>query len=468
MSPKAKTIFVCSQCGCQMPKWQGRCPDCGAWNTIEEEAPAPVALAALKGGASGGGGASARVERIGDVSADEGERHHSGLVEFDRVLGGGIVPGSVVLLSGDPGIGKSTLLLQICQTLGQSLQILYISGEESTRQIKLRANRLGVDAAGLLLSSCTDIENVIHTILDLQPQLVIVDSIQTMNLSTVTSSPGSVTQVRECTSLLTQTAKSTGIPIFLVGHVNKDGAIAGPKVLEHMVDTVLYFEGERSLSYRILRAIKNRYGSTNEIGVFQMGEEGLEEVVNPSAMLLSGRPENVSGTCVVCLLEGTRPVLAEVQALVTKTSFGVPRRTSTGFDFNRTALLIAVLEKRGGYFFGNMDAYINVVGGLRIDEPAADLAVALALVSNLLDKPLGDDVAAFGEIGLAGEVRAVGQSGQRVGEAYRLGFRRFILPAQCLKGIRTEDYPGAELVGVRTVSQAIGALCNRKNPGDKQ
>ena len=457
MCAKAKTIYVCRECGCQLPKWQGRCPDCGAWNSIQEEVftPQPAVSKAASNGASAP--TAPRVENIREIEADEGERHHSGLGEFDRVLGGGIVAGSVVLLSGDPGIGKSTLLLQICQKLGESLRILYISGEESARQIKLRANRLKVDTPNLLLCSTTDIEYVIHTVRQTQPQLLIVDSIQTMCLSSVSSSPGSVTQVRECTSLLTQMAKSTGIPTFIVGHVNKDGAIAGPKVLEHMVDTVLYFEGERSLSYRVLRAQKNRYGSTNEIGVFQMEEDGLREVPNPSMMLLSDRPEGVSGTCVVCLLEGTRPVLAEVQALVAKTNFGVPRRAATGFDYNRTVLLIAVLEKRGGFFFGSMDTYINVVGGLRIDEPAADLPIALALVSNLLDKPLGDDTAAFGEIGLSGEIRAVGQSQQRVTEAYRMGFRRFILPYQCLKSLDPQQFPKAELIGVRTINQAIKA-----------
>ncbi len=456
MCAKSKTIYVCKECGCQLPKWQGRCPDCGAWNSIEEELFSPQPAAKGLGGGRNTGPIP-QVESLREVEADEGERYHSGLGEFDRVLGGGIVPGSVVLLSGDPGIGKSTLLLQICQTLGEHLRLLYISGEESARQIKLRANRLKVDSPNLFLCASTDIEYVLRVVKETAPQLLIVDSIQTMCLSSVTSSPGSVTQVRECTSLLTQMAKTTGIPTFIVGHVNKDGAIAGPKVLEHMVDTVLYFEGERSLSYRVLRAQKNRYGSTNEIGVFEMEGDGLREVPNPSMMLLSDRPEGVSGTCVVCLLEGTRPVLAEVQALVAKTNFGAPRRAATGFDYNRTVLLIAVLEKRGGFFFGNMDTYINVVGGLWIDEPAADLPIALALVSNLLDKPLGDDTAAFGEIGLSGEIRAVGQSLQRVSEAYRMGFRRFILPQQCLKSLDASQFPGAQLIGVRTIHQAIKA-----------
>ncbi len=457
MAAKSKTIFVCSQCGAQTPKWQGRCSDCGAWNSISEEAPAPVQLR-QRGPAS----AAAPVEPLHMVSADEGERHKTGIFEFDRVLGGGIVPGSVVLLSGDPGIGKSTILLQVCQSLGDSLKLLYVSGEESPRQIKLRANRLGVSSRNLYISVCTDTLQVVETIHSTAPDLVIIDSIQTMGLQGISSSPGSVTQVRESTQAFTQVAKGCGIPIFIVGHVNKDGGIAGPKVLEHMVDTVLYFEGDRNLSYRILRAIKNRFGPTNEIGVFSMDSTGLQGVDNPSMMLLSGRPENVSGTCIVCLMEGTRPILAEVQALVSKTGFGTPRRTSTGFDYNRTALLIAVLEKRGGYAFGSLDTYINVVGGLKIDEPAADLAVALALVSNLLDKTLDQNVVAFGEIGLTGEVRAVSQPQQRVAEAYRLGFRTFILPRQCIKSIKEDEFPGATIIGVSNISQAFAVFKGRQ------
>ena len=343
------------------------------------------------------------IMKLEDVDSNDEVRYHTGISELDRVLGGGIVRGSLVLLGGDPGIGKSTLLLQICEYLGKEQKILYVSGEESRAQVKLRANRLGVSTENLTLASMTDIENVVHAILQTEPDIVMVDSIQTMNFAAVSSSSGSVSQVRECTQILARVAKNEEISIFLVGHVNKDGAIAGPKVLEHIVDAVLYFEGERHLSYRILRAVKNRYGSTNEIGVFEMTTEGLHQVENPSMMLLSGRPSNVSGTCVACVIEGSRPILAEVQALVSKTSFGTPRRMSTGFDYNRTALLIAVLEKRAGYFFGNLDTYINVVGGLRLDEPAADLPISLALISSLLDKPIDDDVIAFGEIGLAGE-----------------------------------------------------------------
>ena len=376
--------------------------------------------------------------------------------ELNRVLGGGIVPGSVILLSGDPGIGKSTLLLQICQSISDGAKTLYISGEESLRQIKLRAARLGVETDNLLLGSTTNIESVIEAIHQHKPDVVMIDSIQTMNLSGLNSMTGSVSQVRECTQLLINTAKTLEIPTFIVGHVNKDGNIAGPKVMEHMVDAVLYFEGERNLSYRILRAIKNRYGSTNEIGVFEMQESGLVEVPNPSLALLEGRPQNVSGTCVACVMEGSRPILAEVQALVSKTNFGQPRRTSAGFDYNRAALITAVLEKRCGYFFGNLDSYINVIGGLRLDEPAADLAVALALASNLLDRPLSDDMVAFGEIGLVGEIRTVNRAAARVREAERLGFARCILPKQCIANLGFE--PKIQLLGVSSLAQAIQLL----------
>ena len=454
MPPKAKTIYVCSECGCQLPKWQGRCPDCGSWNTINQEVFTP-SPASKSGAVSARITTPAQVSPLSEVSATEGQRYLTTVSEFDRVLGGGIVPGSVVLLCGDPGIGKSTMLLQICRYLCSSLRVLYVSGEESIRQIKLRANRLGVDSDNLLLTSATDIEQVLDTVSSVKPDILIVDSIQTMSLASVSSSPGSVTQIRECTGLLTQIAKSEEIPTFIIGHVNKDGGIAGPKVLEHMVDTVLYFEGDRNLTYRILRAIKNRFGSTNEIGVFEMNDNGLNEVENPSMMLLEGRPEDVSGTCVVCLMEGTRPILAEVQALVSKSGFGTPRRTSTGFDYNRTAMLIAVLEKRAGFFFGTLDAYINVVGGLRIDEPAADLAIALALVSNLIDKSLPSNLTAFGEIGLTGEVRAVAQVQQRVNEAYRLGFRKFVLPKNSLDKIKESDFPECTFYGVSNIKQAF-------------
>ena len=374
------------------------------------------------------------------------------------MLGGGLVKGSINLLSGDPGIGKSTLLLQICEYIGQEHSILYVSGEESVRQLKLRAQRLGVESENLYIISQTDVDTIIQTILVQKPDVVIIDSIQTMNLAQVNSSSGSVTQVRECTSALMRTAKSEEVPMVLVGHVNKDGAISGPKVLEHIVDAVLYFEGDRNFSYRILRAVKNRYGSTNEIGVFEMLDTGLSEVENPSMMLLSGRPTGVSGTCVACVMEGSRPIMAEVQALVTKTGFGTPRRMATGFDYNRMSLLIAVLEKRAGYFFGALDTYINIVGGLRLDEPAADLSIALALISSLRDKPIDDGLLAFGELGLAGEIRSVSSITQRVKEAKRLGFSRCLVPRQALKALGVvQNLDGLDIVGVSSLKQAIAA-----------
>ncbi len=452
---KAKTTYVCTECGAVQSRWMGKCPDCGSWNTLEETVQEPMIIS--KGKISVPSGAVATViSTLKEIDSTEEHRYTTAMSELNRVLGGGIVPGSVVLLSGDPGIGKSTLLLQICQSISGGAKILYISGEESLRQIKLRAARLGVETENLLLGSTTNIETVIEAIHQHKPDVVMVDSIQTMNLTSLNSSSGSVSQVRECTQLLINTAKSLEIPTFIVGHVNKDGNIAGPKVMEHMVDAVLYFEGERNLSYRILRAIKNRYGSTNEIGVFEMQESGLIEVPNPSLALLEGRPQNVSGTCVACVMEGSRPILAEVQALVSKTNFGQPRRTSAGFDYNRAALITAVLEKRCGYFFGNLDSYINVIGGLRLDEPAADLAVALALTSNLLDRPISDDLVAFGEIGLTGEIRSVNRSAARIREAERLGFARCVVPKQCVTSLGFE--PKIELIPVSSLAQAIQLL----------
>lgn len=449
---KTKINYVCTQCGAIQPKWMGKCPDCGSWNTLVENVEAPVSRFASSAVPQT---AKSTVQKLEQIDSSEEQRYLTQMEELNRVLGGGIVPGSVVLLSGDPGIGKSTLLLQICQTISSDAQILYVSGEESLRQIKLRAARLGVTTPNLSLSSTTNIEAVIESIQSLKPDIVMVDSIQTMNLSALNSSSGSVTQVRECAQLLINIAKTMEIPVFIVGHVNKDGAIAGPKVMEHMVDAVLYFEGERNLSYRILRAIKNRYGSTNEIGVFEMGENGLDEVTNPSKAMLEGRPENVSGTCVACVIEGSRPILAEVQALVSKSGYAVPKRMATGFDYNRLSLILAVLEKRCGYFFGTLDAYINVVGGMKLDEPAADLPIALSLVSNLTDKVIPDDLVAFGEIGLAGEMRAVNRVLVRVKEAQRLGFKRCILPKQCIAAISAEV--DIQLIGVSTLSQALSA-----------
>lgn len=455
---KQKTIYVCSECGYESPKWYGKCPDCGEWNTLMEEVRAAEPASSKRAPVTASQMQTVKLASIQDVDTSEEERYHTGLAELDRVLGGGLVKGSLVLLGGDPGIGKSTMLLQICQYLGQVHSILYISGEESVRQIKLRADRLGVDCANLYVVSETDIDVITATMEQYHPDIVMIDSIQTMNLHQLSSSPGSVSQVRECTSRLLSVAKSLDIPTILVGHVNKDGAIAGPKVLEHIVDAVLHFEGDRQMAYRILRAVKNRYGSTNEIGVFEMQDTGLREVENPSMMLLEGRPTHVSGTCVACVMEGTRPILAEVQALVTKTNFAAPRRVATGFDFNRMALLVAVLEKRLGYYFGTSDVYINVIGGLRIDEPAADLSVALSLVSGLKNKAIDDGVIAFGELGLAGEIRSVSSAELRIAEAAKLGFTKCIVPKQSLKSIRNLNRYPIEVVPVRSIYEAVAAI----------
>ena len=411
--------------------------------------------AAGKAGEAHRAPAVSRAVKIREITADSEQRYHTGFQELDRVLGGGIVKGSLVLLTGDPGIGKSTILLQICRTLGETLEVLYVSGEESPHQIKLRADRLGVTTESLSIMGETDAQGICEYIRAEKPGIVIIDSIQTMNITDMASSPGSVSQVRECTNLFLRTAKSLDIPILVVGHVNKDGNVAGPKLLEHIVDAVLYFEGERNLSYRILRAVKNRYGSTNEIGVFEMLDTGLSEVENPSLMLLSGRPQHTSGTCVVCTMEGTRPILAEVQGLVASTGFGTPRRVATGFDYNRLAMILAVLEKRAGYFFNNSDAYINVVGGLRLDEPAADLPVALSLISSLKDTPVDSDTVAFGEIGLAGEIRAVSSCTQRLSEAARLGFKRAIIPTHNLKSVPQELREQMDIIGVRNIRAAF-------------
>ncbi|HOP10360.1 MAG TPA: DNA repair protein RadA [Oscillospiraceae bacterium] len=446
---KTKTVYVCQQCGYETLKWIGKCPSCGEWNTLSEELRETEKERSFKTNNH----SAAKPFRLHEITSFEQKRTSTGIREFDRVLGGGIVNGSLVLIGGDPGIGKSTILLQICGNLGNENNILYVSGEESAHQIKLRADRLKVDCQGLVVMNETDIAAVMEQIETQKPDLVIIDSIQTMSHPDISSAMGSVTQVRECSNLMMKIAKSSGIPIFLVGHVNKDGAIAGPKVMEHIVDVVIYFEGERNLSYRILRTAKNRYGSTNEIGVFEMRDTGLEEVQNPSAELLSGRPTHVSGSCIGCLIEGSRPILCEVQALVSQAGFGNARRMVSGFDFNRCCMLIAVLEKRCGLRFGNYDTYLNVVGGLKMDEPASDLAVCLALASGLTDRPLKDDLIAFGEVGLAGELRSVGNVSQRISEAIQLGFKSCILPSKCyaqMKGHYPESftlYPASTLSG---------------------
>jgi DNA repair protein RadA/Sms len=400
---------------------------------------------------------SSRIHGISDISSSTEVRYSTGCKELDRVLGSGLVKGSIVLLGGEPGIGKSTLLLQICQFLGESHDVLYISGEESARQLKLRAQRLHVTSNRLYVLTENDAQAICDTIAVSKPDIVIIDSIQTMQLQQLSSSPGSLTQVRECTNLFMHTAKKLEIPIFIVGHVNKDGAIAGPKVMEHIVDTVLFFEGERHMSYRVLRAVKNRFGSTNEIGVFDMQDKGLREVENPSQMLLSGRPLGVSGTCIACVMEGSRPILAEVQTLVSKSGFSAPRRTATGFDYNRMSILLAVLEKRFGLAFGALDVYLNIVGGFRLDEPAGDLPVALALYSGLTDKPLPDKLIAIGEVGLGGEVRNVSHIVRRVQEAQRMGFEVCIVPKQALSSL-PKSSRALRIFGVSSLRQAFSAL----------
>ena len=425
MSSKIKSVWICSECGYESLKWNGQCPACGEWNTFSEEIKDTSKQTTMSYQKSG---VYEKPILLNQIKNDDESRYKTGLNELDRVLGGGIVKGSVILLGGDPGIGKSTMLLQVCENLGESLKVLYVSGEESKRQLKLRAARLNVNSENLYIMTETDIESILEEIRQNSPDLVVIDSIQTMNHRELTSSTGSVTQVKECTNLLMRLAKELEIPIIIVGHVNKDGGIAGPKVLEHIVDAVLYFEGDKQMSYRILRGIKNRYGSTNEIGVFSMNRTGLVEVENPSLMFLAGRPKGVPGTCVACIMEGSRPIFAEVQGLAATSGFGNPRRMATGFDYNRMSLILAVLEKRAGYFFSNLDAYINVIGGIKLDEPASDLAVALALISSLKGNAIFDNAIAFGEIGLAGEIRAVAYAEERVLEAHRLGFERCVLP----------------------------------------
>lgn len=456
MAGKSKTTFVCNNCGYEIVRWMGQCPNCSEWNTFEEVAAAPkntvsgITRSNLKK-------SLADAETLSNINIKNEQRFVTNISELDRVLGGGIVKGSVVLLSGDPGIGKSTILLQICQKIQDKLNILYVSGEESAVQIKLRSERLGVSGENVTILNDTDTQSICEYISATRPDIVMIDSIQTLQIGELSSSAGSIVQVRESTNLLLRTGKSLDIPIFIVGHVNKGGDIAGPKVLEHIVDTVLYFEGERNQSYRILRAIKNRFGSTNEIGVFEMTDCGLQVVENPSSMLISGRISNVSGSCITCILEGTRPILAEVQALVTTTGFGNPRRMANGFDYNRLNLLLAILEKRQGLYYSNLDTYLNVVGGMRLDEPACDLAVCMALVSGLRDTPIDEGLIAFGEVGLSGEIRSISRVQARVNESARLGFTKCVIPKSCIKQI-TSKPDNIEIIGVKNLQQAFSII----------
>ncbi len=452
MAKAKKSIFFCQNCGHEESKWLGQCPVCRQWNTFVEEK-----VTAAKTGGKTKSLKEAEVVALSSVQTDREERVCTGIGELDRVLGGGIVPGSLVLVGGDPGIGKSTLLLQVCQRLTERKQkLLYISGEESLKQIKLRADRMGTFTDDLLLLCETNIETIRSVIEKERPSLVVIDSIQTMYSEEVSSAPGSVSQVREATNIFMQIAKGMGISIFIVGHVTKEGTVAGPRVLEHMVDTVLYFEGDRHASYRILRGVKNRFGSTNEIGVFEMRQDGLREVENPSEFMLNGRPENASGSVVACSMEGTRPILLEIQALVCRSNFGMPRRTAAGTDYNRVNLLMAVLEKRLGLPLSNYDAYVNIAGGIRINEPAVDLGIVLALVSSYKNRPVSEDVLVFGEVGLSGEVRAVNMPEQRVSEAKKLGFQTCILPAVSLDAVK--NIQGIKLLGVKSINEAIDLI----------
>lgn len=447
---KTKIVYYCSSCGNETPKWQGRCPACGEWNTMQEHVEKPLPTGRAKAAPVG---ISKTPRTLDAVDTDEEIRFSTGMGELDRVLGGGAVEGSLVLVGGAPGIGKSTLLLQICSVLCGDRKVLYVSGEESEKQLKLRAQRLGVMPRNLFVLSETRLSDILAAVEELRPDILIADSIQTLYNEENESAPGSVSQVKDCTMSMMQLSKAQGITVFVVGHINKDGAIAGPKVLEHMVDCVLYFEGDSNSPYRLLRAAKNRFGSTNEIGVFEMADVGLIEVPNPSKMLLEGRPEGAPGTCVACVMEGTRPVLAEVQALVTKTNFNVPKRTSDGFDYNRAALLLAVAEKRAGMKLSVFDAYINVIGGLRLDEPGADLAVLLAVASSYRDAPVADDLVAIGEIGLTGEIRAVSHMNVRLAEVARLGFKQCIIPKKTSEKLEIPDC--LKVYHVRNIREAI-------------
>ena len=456
---KAKKVFYCTECGNETVRWAGQCPACGAWNTIAEQPDKPKA-ASRRVDERSTGIRTRRARPISELSEDEEVRFPTGMGELDRVLGGGAVKGALVLIGGAPGIGKSTLMLQICGKLCQFSKVLYVSGEESERQIKLRAKRLNVVHENLYVVSETALGDILECVDEEKPDVLIVDSIQTMYKETLDSTAGSVSQVRECALSLMRVAKEQGVTVFVIGHVNKEGGLAGPRVLEHMVDCVLYFEGDKHTSYRILRAAKNRFGATNEIGVFEMRDAGLSEIRDPSEILLTGRPLDVPGTCVTCIMEGARPVLAEIQALVSNCPGGSPRRTSNGFDYNRASMLLAVLEKRGGLRVSAFDAYLNIVGGLWVEEPAADLAAVLALASSYLDRAAPGDLAAVGEVGLTGELRSVDRLEQRVAEIHRLGFRQCVIPSR--RAERLREFPGLRLLPAKNIGEAIRAALGQR------
>jgi len=467
MAKAKSTGFFCRECGYESSKWMGQCPACKAWNTMVEAPSAPTssgtaagryaAAASLTSAPGKRVGAQAKPVSLDEIELSDTDRTKTGFAELDRVLGSGVVRGSLVLVGGDPGIGKSTLLLQVCRNLaGQEQKVLYVSGEESLKQIKLRASRIGTVRGPLSFLSETNLDTIAEVIREVRPDVVVIDSIQTMFIEAAGSAPGSVSQVRECTGVLMQLAKGLGVTVFIVGHVTKEGVVAGPRMLEHMVDTVLYFEGDRHASYRILRGVKNRFGSTNEIGVFEMREEGLAEVPNPSEFMLEGRPAEASGAVTACSMEGTRPILLEVQALVSKTNFGLPRRTAAGVDYNRVNLLMAVLEKRCRYALSGYDAYVNIAGGMKMNEPALDLAIVMALISSYKDRPLDEKTIVFGEVGLSGEVRAVSMAEQRVHEAVKMGFTRCILPMVNVSKLKPRS--DIRLEGVANVREAIGLL----------
>lgn len=450
-----KSVYTCSECGSQFSKWFGKCPNCGEWNTLTEEV-VSVNKKSTGSVSQQNPGHPIVVHRLDNITFEQEQRYTTSIPELDRVLGGGIVKGSVVLIGGEPGAGKSTLLLQMCGKVSDTAKVMYFSGEESAHQIKLRADRLEISSSSISIICETDVDSIISAVNSYLPDLVVIDSIQTMQLDGISSSPGSVSQVRECTSALMRMAKSLEIPVFIVGHVNKDGAIAGPKIMEHIVDTVLYFEGDRFLSYRILRAAKNRFGSTNEIGMFDMTGKGLICVDNPSLVMLDGHDSDSPGSCITCIMEGSRPIMAEIQALATKTAFGTARRTSSGFDYNRVNLLLAVLEKRAGFFYSGMDVYLNAVGGIMLSDPSVDVAVCLSLISAVLDRPVPKRLIAFGEVGLGGEIRSVGNIDQRISEAQRLGFLTCIIPKSSMSKI--SDGYSIEIKGVSSVKELAGLL----------